>query len=178
MFISAECRLIGASPLGGAHPRNNASPDPPLTYFNGAEHPGQRRDRCCGMVDTTGNSHRVAVALEWHRSHDLRPDMTAPAKTPAPPYYAVIFTSVRSSGDNGYTEAADRILALAETQPGFLGFESARQELGISVSYWASLDAIQAWKEHAAHREVQARAGDWYTAFRVRVCRVEREHGF
>lgn len=104
--------------------------------------------------------------------------MSKPAATPAPPYYAVIFTSVRSEADAGYAEVAGEMLELARQQPGFLGFESARQEIGISVSYWASLEAIQAWKAHVAHRAAQARARDWYAAFRVRVCRVEREYGF
>jgi len=102
----------------------------------------------------------------------------APARTPTPPYYAVIFTSVRRSGDNGYTETAKQMLELAAQQPGFLGFESARQELGISVSYWATLDAIKAWKQNIAHRQAQERAKEWYSAFRVRVCRVEKEYGF
>jgi heme-degrading monooxygenase HmoA len=101
-----------------------------------------------------------------------------PATTPEPPYYAVIFTSVRTEGDNGYAEMAKSMVELAARQPGFLGFESARQEIGISVSYWATLEAIQAWKENAAHRLAQNRAKDWYKTFRVRVCRVEREHGF
>lgn len=104
--------------------------------------------------------------------------MTAPAKTPAPPYYAVIFTSIRQEGDAGYAEAAQRMLELAEQQPGFLGFETARQEIGISVSYWSSQEAIRAWKENAEHRQVQGRAHDWYKTFRVRVCRVDREYGF
>jgi heme-degrading monooxygenase HmoA len=104
--------------------------------------------------------------------------MSATARTPQPPYYAVIFTSIRTEGDNGYADAAREMLELASAQPGFLGFESARQELGISVSYWASEDAIRAWKENAAHRLVQARSRDWYASFRVRVCRVEREYGF
>jgi heme-degrading monooxygenase HmoA len=104
--------------------------------------------------------------------------MSKPAETPQPPYYAVIFTSLRTAEDDGYQAAAERMLALASTQPGFLGFESARQEIGISVSYWADLDAIKAWKENAEHQLAQARAEDWYAAFRVRVCRVEREYGF
>lgn len=104
--------------------------------------------------------------------------MTSPATTPAPPYYAVIFTSVRRDGDNGYGETENHIYELATQQPGFLGFESARQEIGISVSYWQSLEAIKAWKENVAHRQAQHRAKDWYTCFRVRVCRVEREYGF
>lgn len=104
--------------------------------------------------------------------------MIGPAVTPEPPYYAVIFTSLRSPGDDGYAAMAEKMLALARGQPGFLGFETARQELGISVSYWASLEAIRQWKEHPAHREAQGHAQDWYRAFRVRVCRVEREYGF
>ncbi len=104
--------------------------------------------------------------------------MMDPAQTPPPPYYAVIFTSTRTPGDNGYGDMAEQVLELARQQPGFLGFESARQEIGISVSYWASLEAIQAWKENAFHRQAQARARDWYAGFRVRVCKVEREYGF
>jgi len=93
-------------------------------------------------------------------------------------YYAVIFTSVRKEGDHGYGEVARRMLELARSQPGFLGFESARNELGISVSYWESLDAIAAWRSNAEHRAAQGRARDWYRSFRVRVCRVEREYAF
>lgn len=104
--------------------------------------------------------------------------MPSLAPTPQPPYFAVIFTSIRTNNDNGYTETAKQLLELASNQPGFLGFESARQELGISVSYWASMEAIAAWKENSIHRHAQNRAKDWYQAFRVRVCRVEREYGF
>lgn len=103
--------------------------------------------------------------------------MQRPAATPRPPYYAVIFTSVRKPGDDGYAAAAARMLELASQQPGFLGFETARQEIGISVSYWSSLEAIAAWKEHAEHRETQRGAGRWYETFRVRVCKVERDYG-
>jgi heme-degrading monooxygenase HmoA len=94
-----------------------------------------------------------------------------------PPYYAVIFTSLRTAGDNGYGAAAQRMLELAAQQPGFLGFDTARQELGISVSYWRSLADIQAWRNHPEHRQVQAKAALWYSYFHVRVCKVERQHG-
>ena len=104
--------------------------------------------------------------------------MPSIANTPEPPYYAVIFTSTRTPGDNGYAETTARMLALAATQPGFLGFESARQEIGISVSYWSDLDAIRAWKADVEHQVAQRRARDWYSGFRVRVCRVERQYGF
>jgi heme-degrading monooxygenase HmoA len=104
--------------------------------------------------------------------------MVSAAQTPQPPYFAVIFTSVRTDGDNDYGETARQMLELAAEQPGFLGFESARQEIGISVSYWASQEAITAWKENIIHRHAQSRAKEWYRTFRVRVCRVEREYGF
>ena len=104
--------------------------------------------------------------------------MATPATTPRPPYYAVIFTPIRHDGDNGYGEAAKQMLELASKQPGFLGFETARQEIGISVSYWSTPEAIKAWKENVTHRQAQSRAKDWYKAFRVRVCCVEREYGF
>lgn len=101
--------------------------------------------------------------------------MSQIAQTPQPPYYAVIFTSLRTEGGNGYAEAAQRMLEIARSQPGFLGYEAARNGLGISVSYWASLDAISAWREHPEHRAVQKMAGTWYTDSRIRVCKVERE---
>ncbi|MET0091018.1 MAG: antibiotic biosynthesis monooxygenase [Candidatus Thiodiazotropha sp.] len=102
------------------------------------------------------------------------------AETPEPPYYAVIFSSQRTPNDLGYSDTAQEILDLARQQPGFLGFESARDATGqgISVSYWSSPEAIAAWKEHVTHRKAQTRARDWYADFHVRVCRVEREYGY
>lgn len=97
---------------------------------------------------------------------------------PTLPYYAVIFTSVRTEGDDGYAEMAHEVLELARQQPGFLGFESARSTVGISVSYWKDLESIRAWKENALHRQAQQRARDWYSKFHVRICKVEREYGY
>ncbi len=71
--------------------------------------------------------------------------MSSVAQTPRPPYFALIFTSVRTDGDNGHGETAQQMLELASEQPGFLDFESARQEIEISISYWASQEAITAW---------------------------------
>lgn len=102
------------------------------------------------------------------------------ATTPAPPYYAVIFSSLRTDGDQGYGQAAARMLELAHEQSGFLGVESAREDgLGITVSYWSSEAAILAWKQQAEHRAVreQGRA-TWYSAFQTRVCKVERAYTF
>lgn len=102
------------------------------------------------------------------------------ARTPAPPYYAVIFTSLRTPEDNGYGEMAQRMLELAALQPGFLGAESVRgaDGFGITVSYWASEADIVAWKEQAEHRSAQegGKSG-WYAAYELRVARVERAYG-
>ena len=104
--------------------------------------------------------------------------MSEIANTPKPPYYAVIFTSHRTDGDNGYGEMAARMAELAAQQPGYLGMESAREGLGITVSYWESLEAIRNWKQNAEHQEAQ-RLGhqQWYSSFRVRIAKVEREYG-
>ncbi|GAB4494959.1 MAG: antibiotic biosynthesis monooxygenase [Saprospiraceae bacterium] len=100
------------------------------------------------------------------------------AKTPTPPYYAVIFTSVRTEGDNSYSEMAERMVELAAQQPGYLGVESARNEVGITVSYWESLEAIRHWKANTEHLVAQKLGREkWYAAFKTRVCRVERDYG-
>ena len=100
------------------------------------------------------------------------------AGTPKPPYYAVIFTSLRTDVDTGYDAMAARMLELAAEQPGFPGIESARAGLGITVSYWESEAAIAAWKRNAEHLVAQERGrSEWYSAYRTRVCRVEREYG-
>jgi heme-degrading monooxygenase HmoA len=99
------------------------------------------------------------------------------ARTPEPPYYAVIFTSQRTDVDDGYGAMGDRMVELAARQPGFLGVESVRDAsgLGITVSYWSSLEAIAAWKAHAEHRVAQTTGRQkWYTHFETRVARVER----
>ena len=101
------------------------------------------------------------------------------AATPIAPYYAVIFTSLRTEGDNGYARMAEAMEKLASTQPGFLGIESARDGLGITVSYWDSLESIAAWKQNARHLLAQQRGREaWYASFKVRICRVERDYGF
>ena len=72
------------------------------------------------------------------------------AQTPEPPYYAVIFTSTRTDGDNGYEKMAQAMFDLASKQPGFLGFESAREGLGVTVSYWDSPESISAWQRNSS----------------------------
>ncbi|MEM7396402.1 MAG: antibiotic biosynthesis monooxygenase [Verrucomicrobiota bacterium] len=100
------------------------------------------------------------------------------ASTPEPPYYAVIFTSALSPDPEGYEETAQRMVDLAGDQPGFLGIESAREELGITVSYWSDLDAIRQWRENLEHRAAQQKGRDtWYARYKLRIAYVERDYG-
>jgi len=101
------------------------------------------------------------------------------AQTPAPPYYAVIFTTVKSDEQEGYAEMNAQMFELAKQQPGYLGIESAKGEIGLSVTYWETLEDIRRWREHAGHRLAQAKGYEtWYRAFATRVCRVERDNIF
>jgi heme-degrading monooxygenase HmoA len=100
------------------------------------------------------------------------------AHSTSPPYYAVIFTSLRTEGDSEYSQMANRMEELAKQQEGFLGVESARDGIGITVSYWRDLDCIRKWKQHEEHLLAQAKGrSTWYSAFKVRIARVERVYG-
>lgn len=99
--------------------------------------------------------------------------------SPKPPYYAVIFTNTLTDGSPGYPAMAAEMEALARQQPGYLGFESARDQLGLSVSYWESLEAIANWKANTEHLHAQTMGrSHWYSWYKVRICRVEREYEF
>jgi heme-degrading monooxygenase HmoA len=102
------------------------------------------------------------------------------AQTPKSPYYAVIFTSLRTPVDEGYAETAERMLQLAAQQPGYLGVESTREGgLGITVSYWQDLPSIKAWKAVAEHTLAQRLGRErWYRAYKTRICRVEDDYAF
>jgi heme-degrading monooxygenase HmoA len=103
------------------------------------------------------------------------------AKTPEPPYYAVIFSSLRTPGDHGYAQTADEMEALAAEQPGYLGMESVGDDLGaaITVSYWQSEEAIANWRRHADHQAAQKAGREkWYRAYVLRVAKVERDGYF
>jgi heme-degrading monooxygenase HmoA len=104
--------------------------------------------------------------------------MSLIANTPKPPYYAVIFSSLRSDNIEGYDETATRMVELASRQPGFLGVESVREDLGITISYWSDLESIKNWKANAEHREAQ-RMGmkTWYSNYKTRIALVERDYG-
>ena len=104
--------------------------------------------------------------------------MDSIASTPSPPYTAVIFTSVGSADRDGYAETADRMFELAQQQLGYLGAESARETIGITVSYWATEDDARAWKRVLEHAEAQRLGRErWYEQYAVRVATVTREYG-
>jgi len=95
------------------------------------------------------------------------------------PYYAVIFSTILSNDTEGYKATAERMELLAKQQKGFLGIESAREKIGITVSYWQTLDAISAWKNNIEHTEVRELGRKkWYKKYQLRICKVEREYGF
>lgn len=101
------------------------------------------------------------------------------AKTPEPPYYAVIFTSQRTDGDRGYDAMAQAMFDLALAQPGCLGAESARgpEGLGITVSYFVDEASIQAWKQNIRHLKAQRLGKErWYAHYELRVAKVERAY--
>ena len=95
------------------------------------------------------------------------------------PYYAVIFTSTVTKNTEGYSEMAQKMEDLAKTQSGFLGIDSAREGVGITVSYWESLEAIKTWKQNAEHLVAQQKGREqWYSWYNTRICKVEREYEF
>ena len=101
------------------------------------------------------------------------------ASTPETPYYAVIFTSIKTTHSSDYSEMADLMVTLAQQQDGFLGIESARNELGITVSYWRDLESIKKWKENTKHSIAREKGRkEWYQAFKTRIALVERDYGF
>jgi heme-degrading monooxygenase HmoA len=104
-----------------------------------------------------------------------------PASLPAPPYYAVVFTSLRTAGDNGYGKRADEMLKLVADQPGFLGVDSARgaDGLGITVAYFTNEESIASWRNQPAHAVTRADGRElWYESFAVHVAKVERAYSF
>lgn len=101
------------------------------------------------------------------------------ARTPKASYYAVIFSSLRTEEELNYAITGEEMVRLAKKQKGFLGIESARSEIGITVSYWEDLAAIKDWKMQVDHTEARERGNAvWYRSYKVRICKVERDYEF
>ena len=96
-----------------------------------------------------------------------------------PPYYAVIFTNLQTNDAEGYSAMAETMERLARQQPGFLDFEQAREDIGITISYWESLEAIARWKSNLEHLKAQKLGKErWYEWYKTRICKIEREYSF
>ncbi len=109
----------------------------------------------------------------------MKKDIKSIANTPSPPYYAVIFTNIRTEINEGYEDMAKEMTNLAEKQPGYLGNESARDGLGITVSYWESLESIRNWKMVSEHLFAQRMGREkWYASYKTRISLVEKDYGF
>jgi heme-degrading monooxygenase HmoA len=108
-------------------------------------------------------------------------DLEAPARivrTPEPPYTAVILTSVRTDGDQGYLAMAVEMDLLAREQPGYLGIEWAGDDVQITVSYWRDEVSARNWKQVARHLVAQRLGREvWFRDYRVRVATVVRDYG-
>lgn len=110
-------------------------------------------------------------------SIQMRNSMSLIASTPQPPYYAVIFSNHLTEDTEGYEGMAERMLELASQQKGYLGVESVRENLGITVSYWADLESIKVWKANLEHQEAQKLGHEkWYASFKTRIAKVERDY--
>jgi heme-degrading monooxygenase HmoA len=101
------------------------------------------------------------------------------ANTPKPPYLAVIFTSVLNESSDGYQSVSDRMTEMVQQQSGFLGFESAREEIGITVSYWKDEASVLKWSSNLEHQEAQRLGKEkFYKTYTIRICKVERAYSF
>lgn len=101
------------------------------------------------------------------------------ATTPQPPYYAVIFTNIHTKTIEEYEETAQLMSELAKKQPGFLGMESARDTVGITISYWKDLESIKQWKQNSEHQIAQQKGRDhFYISYKVRIALVEKDYKF
>lgn len=101
--------------------------------------------------------------------------------TPEVPYYAVIFTSIRTEEDNGYEKVSDELLNIVSQQKGFLGAESVRNKegFGVTISYWDSLESIQIWKHNLSHQKAKELGKTmWYSSYRIRICKVSYDNCF
>ena len=101
------------------------------------------------------------------------------ARVQQTPCYAVIFNSVLKTKADGYEEMSEKMVNLVQQQPGFLGFESVRDDIGITISYWTDLQSIKKWKENAEHMLAQKKGReDWYKSYVLRICKVEKQYYF
>jgi heme-degrading monooxygenase HmoA len=110
-------------------------------------------------------------------------DVPAPSSDGWPEhYFAVIFTNQRTmSDDEMYSLTSERMVELAQQQPGFLGVESVRGEdgIGITVSYWRDRGAIRDWRVNIEHLAAQQMGRqEFYSWYHIRVAEVVAHRSF
>jgi heme-degrading monooxygenase HmoA len=97
--------------------------------------------------------------------------------------YAVIFeVTPFEQGVEAYLDAAATLKEELEKIDGFIGVERFQSlntpQTYLSLSYWESEAAIQAWREHHGHQLAQARGrNELFHDYCIRVCQVIREYG-
>ena len=93
---------------------------------------------------------------------------------------AVIFIAQRTAlDDEGFAAAATAMDALAARQVGYLGMDSVRgaDDLGITVSYWASDADAKAWRDNPDHAAIRDAGRDrWYSSYSLHVAEVTRSY--
>ena len=76
-------------------------------------------------------------------------------------------------------EMVAKMVELVAQQSDFLVIESAKEEVGITVSCWSDLDLIKAWKAILEHQDAQWIGREkWYVSFKAKITKVERDYGF
>lgn len=94
-------------------------------------------------------------------------------------YYAVIFSSTKSTDLEGYKEMDDAMMELAQQQDGFLGYESSSNgDSGIFISYWQNMESIEKWRRNLEHGKAKAQASKWYKRYLSQICEVKSSHLF
>lgn len=130
------------------------------------------------MFNRKVSVYKTATILIRDRCRQLKTHQMI-ANTPETPYYAVIFTSTKTKDGEGYDKMAERMVELANEQEGFLGVESARNDVGITVSYWKDLNSIKKWKENYEHTLAREQGRKrWYKSYKTRIAKVERDYEF
>ncbi len=104
-----------------------------------------------------------------------------PVEAFEPPYYAAVFTTIRTQEQGGYPETAARMDELVRDVPGYLGMDHAQTPggLGITVGYFRDAEALKQWRANEEHRAAQKRGrAEWYESYTLHIAKVERSHGF
>ena len=87
---------------------------------------------------------------------------------------AVIFKATIAEIDDEYFTTATQLKDLAISKYGCLDFVSVTEgNEEIAISYWQTMQQIQAWKNDPQHLHAQTLGRDkWYKSYKVEICEV------